>query len=86
MFKLLATLVAFLLIGAAVIQQRHEQIELRNRMANLHRELQRGQSELWRQQLDIATYTSPSTIQKLVPRNTPQTNTIDESSVNAARE
>lgn len=84
--KLLLTLAAFLLIGGAVIQLRHEQVELRNRMANLHRDMQRGQSELWRQQLDIATYTSPSTLRNLVPQKQRETKPLDEASVNAARE
>ncbi len=84
--KLLLTLAAFLLIGGAVIRSRHEQVELRNKMANLHREMQRGQAELWRQQLDIATYTSPSTLRNLVPQKRSQPQSLDAAAVNAARE
>lgn len=84
MYKVLVILVAFLALGILVLQQRQRSLELRYQSARIHREIQKAQSQLWRQQLEIAEYTSPKVIQSLDTSNT--TTSLDESDVEAARE
>ena len=63
--RLLITLMAMLATAASLLHLRHERLVTRNQMAELHKDLQRKQSKLWRQQIDIATYASPQVLDRL---------------------
>ena len=52
-------------IGVCVLQQRQQSLEIRYRSAQLHREIQKTQAKLWRQQLEIAEFTSPQMMQQI---------------------
>jgi cell division protein FtsL len=84
MYKVLVILVAFLTLGILVLQERQRSLELRYQAAKIHRDIQKTQAQLWRQQLEIAAYTSPKMIQSL---NSSQGETsADEADLDAARE
>ncbi len=83
--KCLLILAGLLLTGIALLQLRQQRLELEHRTALLHRDLQKSQAQLWRQQLAIATYTSPQVVQQL--RGTPPAKTsIDAASIESVRE
>jgi hypothetical protein len=84
MYKVLVILVAFLALGSLVLQQRQRSLELRYQAAKVHRDIQKTQAQLWRQQLEIAEYTSPKVIGSLEQSHT-QTS-IDEADIDSARE
>ena len=63
--KALLVILGLAAIGACVLQQRQQSLDLRYRMAQQHREIQRTQAKLWRQQLEIAEYTSPQVMQMM---------------------
>ncbi|MFT3788400.1 MAG: hypothetical protein QM770_19880 [Tepidisphaeraceae bacterium] len=84
--KLILVLLAFFTIGGMTLRYRQEQLELRHRMATLHRDLQKAQTTLWRQQLDIATYTSPATLKNLTGAGLDHVDTTSAANVDAARE
>lgn len=84
MFKVLVILVAFLALGMFVLQERQRSLELRYQAAKIHREIQKAQSQLWRQQLEIAEYTSPKVIQSLDPTAT--ATSVDDTDLDSARE
>jgi hypothetical protein len=84
MYKVLVILVAFLGLGILVLQQRQRSLELRYQAAKIHRDIQTTQAQLWRQQLEIAEYTSPRVIQSM--EATGQSLSIDENDVDASRE
>lgn len=81
-FKVMLILVAFLALGMLVLQERQRSLELRYQAAKIHREIQKAQSQLWRQQLEMAEYTSPKVIQSLEPA----TPSVDVSDVESSRE
>jgi uncharacterized protein HemX len=61
--KALLVILGLAAVGVCVLQQRQQSLELRYRSAQLHREIQKTQAKLWRQQLEIAEYTSPQVMQ-----------------------
>ena len=61
--KALLVLLGLVSIGVGVLHSRQQSLELRYRAAQVHREIQKSQAELWRQQLEIASYTSPQVMQ-----------------------
>lgn len=63
--KALLVILGLAAIGVCVLQQRQQSLELRYRSAQLHREIQKTQARLWRQQLEIAEYTSPQMMQQM---------------------
>lgn len=82
--KVLLILVAFVALGVLVLQQRQRSLEFRYQSAQIHREIQKTQARLWRQQLEIAEYTSPKVMQQLDPSHT--TASLDDADLDAARE
>jgi len=63
--RVLLVLVGLVVVGACVLQLRHQRLQLRHETARLHRELQREQAQLWRQQLEIATYAAPQVVGRI---------------------
>ena len=63
--KALCILFGFAVLGALVLQERQQSLELRYRAGQLHRQIQKTQAVLWRQQLQIAEYTSPQIMQSM---------------------
>lgn len=63
--KALLVILGLAAIGACVLQERQHTLDLKYRMAQMHREIQKTQSKLWRQQLEIAEYTSPQVMQSM---------------------
>lgn len=61
--KAILILLGFVAIGVGVLQLRQQSLSLRNRTARVHREIQQSQATLWQQQVQIAEFTSPKTIQ-----------------------
>jgi cell division protein FtsL len=84
MYKVLVILVLFVALGVLVLQQRQRSLELRYQAAKIHRDIQKTQSQLWRQQLEIAEYTSPKVIQSLDPSHAETS--VDENDLDSARE
>ena len=65
MTKAIVVLLGLLAIGVGVLQFRQQSLALRYRAAQVHREIQKSQSQLWRQQVEIAAYTSPQVMQSI---------------------
>jgi hypothetical protein len=63
--KLILVLVGFLVIGLGLLYLRQQRMDLAYQSAKKHQELVRLQNELWHQQLEIATFTSPPVLQNL---------------------
>ena len=82
--KILVILVAFVALGMIVLQQRQRSLELRYQAAQIHRDIQKAQSQLWRQQLEMAEYTSPKVMQALETSST--AHRIETVDVDSARE
>lgn len=82
--KVILILLAFLALGIAVLHQRQRSLELRYQAARIHREIQKTQARLWRQQLEIAEYTSPKLMQSLDPSRA--TTSVDDSDLDSSRE
>jgi cell division protein FtsL len=59
-------ILAMLGIGMSLLHLRHQRMQILHQTADLHSELQKSQRTLWQQQLDIAAYTSPETLNILV--------------------
>lgn len=66
MLKLLITLACSILIAVALLQLRHQRLELSYQTNHLHEQIRRSQAKLWDQQLQIAVYTAPNAISKTV--------------------
>jgi hypothetical protein len=66
MIKLVICILCALVIGAACLQLRQQQLELRSRLVVLQDQIERQQSRLWSQQMQISTYTSPPAVAKVV--------------------
>jgi len=62
MLKLLFCLLCAVLLGIVMLLLRQEQLTLRHQAAELHARIERQQSRLWSQQLQIAAYTAPNAI------------------------
>lgn len=80
--KVMLILVAFLALGMLVLQERQRSLELRYQAAKIHREIQKTQAQLWRQQLEIASYTSP----KVMLEQDAAAARIDDTDLDASRE
>jgi cell division protein FtsL len=80
MIKIAIGLLASLAIGLALLQLRQQNLDLSHDCDSLHNKIESQQSKLWNQQLQIATMTGPSAVEKiiadqdlkLVPRATTQ--------------
>jgi hypothetical protein len=66
MTKLLLCLVCAFALGAAMLQLRQQELELRYRSAWYQEQIEARQGKIWNQQLQIATYTSPSALAKTI--------------------
>lgn len=66
MLKLLLTLTCSIAIAVALLQLRHQRLELSYQTNKLHEQMRRSQAKLWDQQLQIAIYTAPNAISKTV--------------------
>ena len=77
--KAMLVILGFAAIGVCVLQQRQQSLDLRYRSGQLHREIQKTQAKLWRQQLEIAEYTSPQMMQQLAGDGATATAGEDES-------
>jgi hypothetical protein len=78
--KALLVILGLAAIGVCVLQQRQQSLELRYRSAQLHREIQKTQAKLWRQQLEIAEYTSPQVMQRMAGEATATAAAADDDS------
>jgi cell division protein FtsL len=80
MIKITIGLLAALAIGLALLELRQQNLNLSHDCDVLHNKIEAQQSKLWNQQLQIATMTGPSAVEKiiadqdlkLVPRATTQ--------------
>ena len=86
--KAILILVGFVAIGLGVLHLRQQSLELRYRTAQRHREVLKGQSTLWRQQVEIAEYTSPKVIANLAGQREGDAakSALSEKDVTGARE
>ena len=79
MLKLVICLVSSALVAICLLQLRQQNMQLGNQCNELHNRIRGRQSKLWSQQLEIAVYTAPNSIQqtvanhdlKLVPQSPP---------------
>ena len=60
--KAILILLGFVAIGVGVLHYREQSLAIRNQTARVHREIQESQATLWRQQVQIAEFTSPRSI------------------------
>jgi hypothetical protein len=65
MIKLVICILCALVIGAACLQLRQQQLELRSRLVVIQDQIERQQSRLWSQQMQISVYTSPPAVAKV---------------------
>jgi len=63
--KLLIVLAGFVVIAVGLLYLRQVRMDLANQSARQHREVIRIQNQLWHQQLEIATFTSPPVLKNL---------------------
>lgn len=66
MIKLLLCMICGFAIAIAMLQMRQQQLELKHKAAMLQAQVQSRQSRLWQQQLQIAIYTAPNAVAKMV--------------------
>lgn len=66
MVKMLLCLVCGLAVGAAALQMRQQQLELRHKATTLQEQIERQQARLWSQQLEIAMHTAPNALASTV--------------------
>jgi cell division protein FtsL len=66
MIKLLLCLVTGLVIAVCLLQMRQQRLELNHQANQLHSAIEAQQAKLWSQQLQVAIYTAPNSIQKTV--------------------
>src|SRR5262245_10159754 len=66
MLKLLLCIIAAATVAVLVLQLRQQRLELSFQTNRLHTQIERNQSKLWNQQLQIAVYTAPNAITKTV--------------------
>ncbi len=65
MLRFLLAVVGGLVIAGLLLSLRGERLRSRHQIAILHQQLQQRQSTLWRQQLEIAAFTSPEVVDTL---------------------
>lgn len=80
--KAILILLGFVAIGVGVLHLRQQSFELRYRAAKAHREIEASKGTLWRQQVQIAEFTSP----KAIPPAPLDPKTPSERDVAGARE
>jgi len=55
-----------MLMAVVMLQLRQQELELRHQAADLQQKIQNHQARLWQQQLEIAVYTAPNAVTKIV--------------------
>jgi len=53
-------------MAVVMLQLRQQELELRHQAADLQLKIQNHQAKLWQQQLEIAVYTAPNAVTKIV--------------------
>ena len=66
MIKLLICLACGMVMAVVMLQLRQQELELRHQAADLQLKIQNHQAKLWQQQLEIAVYTAPNAVTKIV--------------------
>src|SRR5881394_666056 len=66
MIKLILCLGCGMLMAVVMLQLRQQELELRHQAAALGQKIQNHQAKLWQQQLEIAVYTAPNAVTKIV--------------------
>ena len=66
MLKLLLCLLCATAISVVLLQLRQQRLELNYQANRLHTQIEKSQSKLWNQQLQIAMFTAPNAIAKTV--------------------
>ncbi len=66
MIKLLICLACGMVMAVVMLQLRQQELELRHQAADLQIKIQNHQAKLWQQQLEIAVYTAPNAVTKIV--------------------
>ena len=66
MIKLLICLACGMVMAVVMLQLRQQELELRHQAADLQIKIQSHQAKLWQQQLEIAIYTAPNAVTKIV--------------------
>jgi hypothetical protein len=62
MVKLLLCMTFGLALGLVTLGQRQQRLELSHESVELHNQIESRQAKLWSQQLQIATFTSPTAL------------------------
>jgi len=55
-----------MVMAVVMLQLRQQELELRHQAADLQIKIQSHQAKLWQQQLEIAVYTAPNAVTKIV--------------------
>jgi len=55
-----------MVMAVVMLQLRQQELELRHQAADLQIKIQNHQAKLWQQQLEIAVYTAPNAVTKIV--------------------
>jgi cell division protein FtsL len=66
MIKILLCLMAGLSIAVCLLEMRQQRLELNHQTNQLHNAIEAQQARLWSQQLQVAIYTAPNSIQKTI--------------------
>ena len=66
MIKLLICVACGMVMAVVMLQLRQQELELRHQAADLQIKIQSHQAKLWQQQLEIAVYTAPNAVTKIV--------------------
>ncbi len=66
MLKLLLCILSATAISVVLLQLRQQRLELNYQANRLHTDIEKTQSKLWNQQLQIAMFTAPNAIAKTV--------------------
>jgi cell division protein FtsL len=66
MLKLLLCLLSATAISVVLLELRQQRLELNYQTNKLHSQIEKSQSKLWNQQLQIAMFTAPNAIAKTV--------------------
>jgi cell division protein FtsL len=66
MIKLLICLACGMVMAVVMLQLRQQELELRHQAADLQLKVQNHQARLWQQQLEIAVYTAPNAVTRIV--------------------
>jgi cell division protein FtsL len=55
-----------MVMAVVMLQLRQQELELRHQAADLQLKIQNHQAKLWQQQLEIAVYTAPNAVTRIV--------------------